>query len=170
MMDAFTLVAVTTAGIWDLRCKRIPNWLVLATAVFSLSWHAATNGLTGLWMSAAGLLVGIAILFPFFLLRGMGAGDVKFFGALAAAVTYKYVLSVLLFSAIIAATMAIMRIVWEKAVIVTLIRLVDLVGWFGRGHLKPHPVMNLANTSALAVPFGVSMAVGTWIFILFGRQ
>lgn len=170
MPDALILLAVTTAGFFDLRWKRIPNWLVLATIVLSLTWHAAVGGLSGLWMSVAGLLVGTAILFPFFLIRGMGAGDVKFFGALAAAVTYKYVFTVLFFSAIIAGAMALMRIIWEKAVIVTLLRLLDLLKWFGRGNLKPHPVLSLANTSALAVPFGVSMAAGTWIFILFGKQ
>ena len=170
MPDALILLAATTAGFFDLRWKRIPNWLVLATILLSLTWHGAVGGLSGLWMSVAGLLVGTAILFPFFLLRGMGAGDVKFFGALAAAVTYKYVFTVLFFSAIIAGTMALLRIIWEKAVIVTLLRLFDLFKWFGSGNLKPHPVMSLANTSALAVPFGVSIAIATWIFIFFASR
>ena len=82
MLDALILIAATTAGFFDLRWKRIPNWLVLATIVLSLTWHGAVGGLSGLWMSVAGLLVGTAILFPFFLIRGMGAGDVKLFGAL----------------------------------------------------------------------------------------
>lgn len=170
LLDVIILLAVTTAGFFDFRWKRIPNWLVLATMLVALIWHTATDGLPGLWMSAAGLLVGIGILFPFFLVRGMGAGDVKFFGAVAAAVTFKYVFSVLFFAAMIAGAMAVGRIIWEKAVIVTLLRMVDLFNWFGRGNLKPHPIMSVANTSALAVPFGVSIAVGTWLFIFFGMR
>src|SRR5260370_17394143 len=84
LLDVIILLAVTTAAFFDFRWKRIPNWLVLATMLVALIWHTSTDGLTGLWMSAAGLLVGITILFPFFLVRGMCARDVKFFVALSA--------------------------------------------------------------------------------------
>lgn len=170
MPTLIILIASTSAAVCDLRWRRIPNWLVVATILLSLIWHGSVGGLRGLWMSAAGLLVGTAVLLPLFLLRGMGAGDVKFFGALSAAVTYKYVFTVLLISAIIAGLMALFTIFFGKAFIATLRNLASLFGWFLRGNLKPHPVVSLANKSALAVPFGVSMAAAAWLFVLFGTQ
>jgi prepilin peptidase CpaA len=169
MPTLIILIASTSAAVCDLRWRRIPNWLVVATMLLSLIWHTAVGGLSGLWMSAAGLFVGIAVLLPLFLLRGMGAGDVKFFGALSAAVTYKYVFTVLLISAIIAGIMALFTVLWGRVFIATLRNLADLLGWLLRGHFKPHPVVSLANKSALALPFGVSMAAAAWLFILFGK-
>ena len=66
-------MSATTAGYFDLKWHRVPNWLVGLTMVLALTWHAAVAGLTGLWSSLTGLLLGTGLLFPLFLLRGMGA-------------------------------------------------------------------------------------------------
>ena len=163
------LLSVTVAGFWDLRWRRIPNWLVALTIVVSLTWHAVVNGVPGLWMSLLGLLVGTAILFPFFLVRGMGAGDVKLFGAIGAAVTYNHILTVFVISAIIAAAMALGRALWARALMSTFRNVVALTGGFIHGRFGAHPVLNIANERALAIPFGVSVAIATWLFVLFGK-
>jgi prepilin peptidase CpaA len=170
MLTAFILVSATTAGYFDLRSRRIPNWLVGATIALSLIWHTAVGGLAGLWMSALGLLIGIAVLFPLFLLRGMGAGDVKFFGALGAAVTYRHVFTVLMISALIAGGMALFRVVLARALVATLANIVSIINRLVHGRLSPHPLANLANEKALAIPFGVSLAAAAWIFVLMGAQ
>lgn len=170
MPTVLILLSATSAGIIDLRWRRIPNWLVALTIGLSLIWHGATGGLAGLWMSAAGLLVGTAVLLPFFLLRAMGAGDVKFFGALGAAVTYNHVFAVFLISAIVAGLMALIQAVWSRALVATLANVVSLMGRFLRGRFSPHPILNLANDRVLTIPFGVSIAIAAWIFVLFGRR
>ncbi|MEJ2801734.1 A24 family peptidase [Comamonadaceae bacterium PP-2] len=58
----------------DLRWRRVPNWLVL---VGFLGWLFAGNGLTDS-ISWLGALAAFFILIPFYMLRWMGAGDVKF--------------------------------------------------------------------------------------------
>ncbi|HXG92281.1 MAG TPA: prepilin peptidase [Blastocatellia bacterium] len=170
MPTALILLSVTAAGLFDLRWRRIPNWLVLATIAASLIWHGLTGGLSGLWMSVAGLLVGTAILFPLFLMRGMGAGDVKLFGALGAAVTFKHVLTLFVLSAIIAGVMAVVRVLFARAIVSTAANLWDLSKRFVRGRFSPHPALSVDNQQALAIPFGLSVAIATWVFVLFGRQ
>lgn len=78
---------LVTAIVTDLHSRRIPNWLVLAGIglglVFQLfaaegdglfaRWWGAVGGLTALY----GLLAGLAMFLPFYMLRVMGAGDVK---------------------------------------------------------------------------------------------
>src|SRR5262249_33400855 len=160
------LVSATTAGILDLRERRIPNWLVLLTIAVSFVFHIAMSGLSGLWSSALGALIGTAVLFPLFLLRGMGAGDGKFFCALGAAVPYQYVFVVLFLSVVVAALLAVLRIFYGRAVLGTLVNMGRLIGWLGRGRFKPHPVLNLRNQGALSVPFGVAIAIASWIFLL----
>lgn len=73
-----------TAGVMDIRARRVPNVLCLSllvagvgAAVFGLgatSWHGAL----------AGVGIGLVIWLPFWLLGLLGAGDVKFFAAACA--------------------------------------------------------------------------------------
>ncbi|PYV17389.1 MAG: hypothetical protein DMG07_05940 [Acidobacteria bacterium] len=167
---ALILLSATTAGYYDLRWRRIPNWLVIATVGFSIVWHVATGGLAGLGKSLAGLLVGTAVFLPLFLIRGMGAGDVKLCGALGAAVRYPQVFTLLIISVAITGLMALCWILWEWSVKETLANIVDILDRFLHGRFSPHPVLNTGNKSAAAVPFGVSVAIATWVFVLIGAQ
>ncbi|WP_219219816.1 A24 family peptidase [Variovorax boronicumulans] len=68
----------------DLRRRRVPNWLVLFGAAFAcitLLMNAQPFGID--WLSAiAGAAVGFGFLLIFYATGLMGAGDVKFAGAL----------------------------------------------------------------------------------------
>jgi prepilin peptidase CpaA len=72
------------ACVFDLRTRRIPNVLTFGSALVALSVHGAVDGVGGLLTSLGGWATGIAIFLPFYLLRGLGAGDVKLLGALGA--------------------------------------------------------------------------------------
>ncbi len=78
---------LATATWHDLRARRIPNLVVLAGSITGLLLHsfwpearwltdAALAG-KGLWFSVGGFALGLLLLLPFYLLRTMGAGDVK---------------------------------------------------------------------------------------------
>lgn len=70
-------LAIVTAST-DLTCRRIPNRVIaigLAAALVVQVWlHGPLAGGAD-WL--AGALTGFAVLLPFYLLRGMAAGDVK---------------------------------------------------------------------------------------------
>jgi prepilin peptidase CpaA len=72
------------ACVIDLKERRIPNWLTFGAAASGLAYHLLVNGLSGLGFAAAGWLVGVAIFFLPFVLRGLGGGDIKLLGALGA--------------------------------------------------------------------------------------
>jgi prepilin peptidase CpaA len=162
------LLSATIAAYFDLRWRRIPNWLVVATMALSLGWHTWSSGWVGLWLSGGGLLAGLALLLPLFLLRGMGAGDVKFFGAIGAAVTYQHILTVFVIAALIGGGMALFRVMAARAFVATLANIADILNRFFHGRFRPHPVVGLANEQALVIPFGVSMALAAWVFVLMG--
>src|SRR5512145_2918227 len=77
---AIALVACVT----DIRSRRIPNVLTFGAAVAGLLFHLATGGRDAGFDSAMGYLAGTALFLPFFLLGGMGAGDIKLLAALGA--------------------------------------------------------------------------------------
>ena len=84
LLQVFVAVLVSIAGVWDLRTRRIPNALTFSAAIAGLAFHAVTGGWTAAGWSLAGWFVGAALFFPFFALRGMGAGDVKLLAAVGA--------------------------------------------------------------------------------------
>ncbi len=78
------LAVALVAVVFDVRTRRIPNWLTFGAALAALAYAAFDAGLPGVGTAAAGWIAGAALFFPFFALGGMGAGDVKLLAALAA--------------------------------------------------------------------------------------
>lgn len=60
---------------------RIPNNLTLTGLVLGLGCSTLADGVSGALAAAGGAITGGAVLLPFYLRRGMGAGDVKLMGA-----------------------------------------------------------------------------------------
>lgn len=80
------LALAVVGAVWDVRTRRIPNWLVGIMAVCSIVATYASGGFdllgsTGIHAGAA-LLIGMAL----FALKAIGAGDAKFYTAAALAV------------------------------------------------------------------------------------
>jgi prepilin peptidase CpaA len=68
----------------DVRTHRIPNLLNLFCALAGLGYQMGAWGLHGLEDGLLGLLLGFVLMIGFYLLAGMGAGDVKALAALGA--------------------------------------------------------------------------------------
>jgi prepilin peptidase CpaA len=73
------LLLLAAAAVIDVCSHRIPNWLVLSGAVYALVFNTVFPP----WLHGtvlfplAGLGLGLAMFLPLYLLRAMGAGDVK---------------------------------------------------------------------------------------------
>lgn len=81
---AFLIVLLMLATVIDIREHRIPNWLVATGMVIGLTFHSISPYGAGAVFSLSGLAIGMAALFPFYVLKTMGAGDVKLMGAVGA--------------------------------------------------------------------------------------
>jgi len=82
------LLLLLALATWvDLRTNRVPNAIVLAGILLAFVLAGAAAGPRGLAAAMAGMFVAGGCLLPFYLGRGMGAGDVKLMamvGALSA--------------------------------------------------------------------------------------
>lgn len=84
-LSSMLFISALLAGVaFDVRARRVPNWLVVLLLVFGVMAAAgrvsfAQSLSDALW----GCVAGLAIWIPFWLLGLLGAGDVKFFAASA---------------------------------------------------------------------------------------
>ncbi len=77
-------VALIGAAITDVRCSKIPNSITFPLAGLGLLIHTVSDGLNGFLFSLEGLGIGFGLLLVFYILGGMGAGDVKLLSAVGA--------------------------------------------------------------------------------------
>ena len=78
------VVLVLAATAWDLRLRRIPNWLVLTFSVAGVFTAAASEGLAGTAAALGGVTLAAALLGPLWWAGGLGLGDVKLAAAIGA--------------------------------------------------------------------------------------
>ncbi|WP_219118079.1 prepilin peptidase [Janthinobacterium sp. UMAB-56] len=80
-LPTLLLCALLACAVWhDVRSRRIPNGLVFGGALAALLLHAVltpAGGGLGVPAALAGLALGLALLLPMYMLRALGAGDVK---------------------------------------------------------------------------------------------
>ncbi len=100
-LNLFLSAVLLIAVIYDIRFQKIPNLLTYPTMFVAIAYHTMMNGLAGLLFSLEGLGLGIAVLIVFYLMGGMGAGDVKLMGAVGGLLGPKGVFDAFLFTAII---------------------------------------------------------------------
>ena len=97
VMTGAVLIALALAAREDVLRHRIPNALNAAALLLGLGLASLAGGWGGFVDSVGGAATGFAALIPFYLRRGMGAGDVKL---MAAAGTYLDPSSALLAAAV----------------------------------------------------------------------
>jgi prepilin peptidase CpaA len=101
------IAALVTVGIYDLRLRRIPNWLVAAIAATGLT-HAFIAGGTHAALAAIfGAMSGVVLLVWPFVCGLLGAGDVKFLGALGVWVGAAGTLRVVLVGSLVGGMLAV---------------------------------------------------------------
>ena len=103
----------------DLVEHRISNKLTIAALAAGLVMHTVFNGVAGSMHALAGAGVGLACLLPLYLLKGMGAGDVKLMGAVGAFLgpldAFLAAAIALVFGALLAVAVAVWRLFESRA-------------------------------------------------------
>jgi prepilin peptidase CpaA len=97
----------------DLRHHRIPNKLSLFGLIAGLGLQTLAGGLHGLGSGLLGAGVGLACFAPFYLLRAMGAGDVKLLAAVSAFLGPQLALTAALLSLLGGGLGAVAYVLWR---------------------------------------------------------
>lgn len=147
----FALLCVASA--FDIRTRKIPNWLVVLVAVLGLGFSYATApGFHGLVAGILALLVGLAIWLPSWLFRWLGAGDVKLFAAASAWLGVRGALEAAIFGALCGGILAFVWIFRYRG---------------GALRMLNRHAARTDRPAASALPYTVALAAGTEIAAWF---
>lgn len=166
MLDKYFVTAAFTCALigagWDVATRRIPNWLTYGSLATGLVFRACFSGWHGVWYGVAGALVGGGIFLVFFLVHGMGAGDVKLMAAIGGLAGLGQVVIIVLASAIAGGILALAFMVFHRRVGRTLGNIWALIHYHLVFGAQSHPEINLQNPEAIRMPYALAIAAGTF--------
>jgi prepilin peptidase CpaA len=152
-----------TAAVIDIRHRRIPNVVCVATAVTGLA--LSTVGISGITVTSAlaGLAFGFFMMLPGHVFGATGAGDVKLFAAAGTMLGSGRIVRAFLFVAIAGGMLAV-------AVAIRRGRLVRTVGMMTRLLGRPHKLKSAIESPAEhnRFSYGPAIAIGCVIAMLIG--
>jgi len=140
------IVIVGVAGVLeDLTRRRISNWPAGGAVIAGLIVHLAQKGWTGAMHSLFGSAIGFAVFLIFYLLGGMGGGDVKLMAGFGALLGDAQIMPAALWAAVSGGLMAMV-------------------------YLAVRAVARRAGSGEKAgesIPYAPAITVGAWLALVF---
>jgi prepilin peptidase CpaA len=156
---AVTVQALLAVGIGiaacidDLRRRQIANWIPVSACVGGLALQMVEHGWRGLGAALLGTLTGAGVFLIFYLLGGMGGGDVKLMAGFGALLGAKRLLIAALWTAGCGGLMALaviaagaLRDVWRRS------------GTAG--------AVSETSRRAETIPYAPAIAAGVWLSLV----
>ncbi|MCL1048197.1 prepilin peptidase [Shewanella abyssi] len=167
MTDLQLSIQVITAGMFfvlaitfDLSKERIPNWLCLIAIFFGFAVNSYFAQLNGLLISFVGFSLAFIILFPTFMFRILGAGDIKLMMGIGAIMGPSLLMWSILYAIVAGALTSIVLIAWKtglSGIKITAKRYWDC--FYLRTYFKPEQ----GEAAGQKVPYAPALALG-WLW------
>jgi len=162
------IVLVLTAAIYDFCCRRIPNWLNLAGILLGVALNTILFALHGFMLATLGLLLALALYIPLYLLRAMGAGDVKLMAAIGSLVGPQNWIVVFLCSALAGGVLAVAVAINKGRLQPTLVSVTLLAGELIqlRRPADQYETFDVRSSRSMRLPHGLAIAAGSLAFLV----
>jgi prepilin peptidase CpaA len=168
VVQILLLLVVVLAGIFDLRRRRIPNWLTLTGVLAGIALNSFLYERAGLVMSLKGMGLALALYFPLYVLRAMGAGDAKLMAAVGAIVGWTNWLGIMILTALIGGVLAIVLVVTKGRVKQTYqnLGLILIALRLRQAPYQVSPELDVRSGQALRLPHALSILLGSVAFLI----
>jgi prepilin peptidase CpaA len=160
------LIAVAITAVTDVWKYKVYNAVTIPLLISGLVYHGFTGGTSGLAGSLLGAVFGFGSLLVFYILGGMGAGDVKLLAAVGAWLgvqqtyyvflatcfaTGAYSLFLIVSSGRLAETWLNLQILWHR---------INAFGRYMAAEERVENVVNRTDRASRLIPFGAMVAIG----------
>jgi prepilin peptidase CpaA len=155
---------VLAAAAYDLRLRRIPNWLTLGGLIAGFALHAWLGGRRE---AALGFALAVAVYLPLFLLRAVGGGDLKLMAAVGALAGPPAWMVMFVLTAVLGGVAAVALLVVRGGLGRALGNVLHILGQLARFR-APHrerPELDVASPRAVTLPHGAAIAAGVLLYL-----
>ncbi|BBL23102.1 MULTISPECIES: A24 family peptidase [Comamonas] len=164
------LLLLLAAAICDLRSRRIPNALTFGGAAIALlySLTSSSHHGGGFFWALGGMCLGLVLMLPLYLLRAMGAGDVKLMAMAGAFLGPDGAWHAVVFVFIAGGIAALVYALWHRAarkLLHNTRQTTQLLFISVAAGIRPDARTSSAP-SVGTLPYGVSIALGTASFLV----
>jgi prepilin peptidase CpaA len=150
----------------DTLYKKIPNELNLILVLLSCAYHVKFNGIFGIFFVFGGIMTGVSMIMTPYLMKGIGAGDVKALGALGATMGATAIFQIFLYTSLIGGVFAILFYILKGSIPQTiqhsLARIKTFLYTKDFSNLKPTP-------TNIRFPYAAAIAFGYFAYIHWGN-
>ena len=136
------------AMIDDLARRQIANWITLSALAAGFGWQIGQSGLSGLLYAGIGTVAGFSVFLVFYLLGGMGGGDVKLMAGFGALLGFHQLIAAALWTAGVGGVIA--------AGVLGVRALKRALGAANGAAVKP-------GSSQDSIPYAPAIALGVWL-------
>jgi prepilin peptidase CpaA len=167
-VEALLLAVLLGAAVYDVRYRRIPNWLSVGGVLVGLALNTFLyQGGPGLRFALSGMAAGFGVYFVLYALRAMGAGDVKLMAAVGAIVGWHDWVGIFLITAILGGMMALILVALRGRVKKTFWNVSFIISEMksGRPAYMGKEELDVRSPKALGLPHGAVIAVSSIFFL-----
>ena len=167
-LEAVLLILILTAAVFDVRYRRIPNWLTAGGVLVGIALNTAIGRPeAGPGFALEGLALGFGVYFALYALHAMGAGDVKLMAAVGALAGPMNWFGIFMVTAVVGGIMALMlavmrgrvkRTFWNIGFILSELR-------HGRPAHAGKEELDVRSPKSMGLPHGAVIAIGTIFFL-----
>jgi len=151
-----SIVLLCIASYYDLKYRVIPNLTSAGLIILGLLYHILNNGLEGLKISLSGMIIGFVFFVVLYLLKMMGAGDVKL-GAGAGSILGIKIIPAIVLIVLVGGVIAIIQI----------------ITFIINKRLKSNNINNQIEGRSMgkelfkqSVPYGLAISIGTVLTLI----
>lgn len=146
---------------FDCGFRRIPNFLVASGMLVAVLMSLAFEHTKGLQSSVLGILLGFSLFFPFYLFKGMAAGDVKLMAMVGGFLGSAAVFWAAAFSLIAGSVLGVLILLYKKQ----LFRLVQR--YWAMANLRSYIPAGADDATRQRFPYAIAILLGTLTSILW---
>ena len=125
---------------------------------YRVIWQAVTGGSAGLLFALKGWVLGMALLMIPFVMRGMGAGDVKLLGVVGALQVLGIVVNTFLWMAVWGGIMAFIALVASGKIQILVLQLA--ASYYPPWQVKVAVLKSKTSVEKVTIPYGVAIGLG----------
>ena len=167
-LKVLLIAIVLVAAIYDLRFRRIPNWLNLSGVILGIGVNTVLFARHGFVLALLGITFSLFVYVPLYLIRGMGAGDVKLMAAVGAIAGPWNWFGIFLATALLGGVVSILFVAFKRRFHQTCFNVALVVNELCHFRLpsKSNSQLDVRDPHALGMPHGMLIAIGAVAFLI----